>query len=352
MQQFKVGLCAFGMSGKVFHAPFLKQHPNFLLSAIVERTKNESREKYPDATIYRSVEEMLSDSDVDIVVVNTPVQTHFEFAKKALQAGKNLIVEKPFTVSVAEAAELSSLARAHQKFISVYQNRRFDRDFLQVKKVIASEKLGALKEVEIRFDRFRTTPGTKDHKENPALPGAGALHDLGSHLIDQTMVLFGPPTSVFADVFTMKEQAAANDYFDILLRYKNGLRVRLKSTVFAKESAYAYILHGSRGSFLQMRSDAQEQELIAGAAPLGQDWQQILETADGILSYEDSNGAHRVNTTSEPGNYMDYFDAIAHHLVAAKPLPSPASEVILNMRIIEAALKSAKTGAFVRLGQL
>ncbi len=161
MQQFKVGLCAFGMSGKVFHAPFLKQHPNFLLSAIVERTKNESREKYPDATIYRSVEEMLSDSDVDIVVVNTPVQTHFEFAKKALQAGKNLIVEKPFTVSTAEAEELVRLAAEKNLFLSVYQNRRFDRDYLQVQKVIQSGKLGEIKETEIRFDRYRTEPSAK-----------------------------------------------------------------------------------------------------------------------------------------------------------------------------------------------
>jgi len=241
------------------------------------------------------------------------------------------------------------LAAEKNLFLSVYQNRRFDRDYLQVQKVIQSGKLGEIKETEIRFDRYRTEPSAKAHKENRDLPGSGALHDLGSHLIDQATQLFGFPEKLFADVFSMKGEVFANDYFEILLYYKTGLRVRLKSTVFAKESAYAYILHGSRGSFLQMRSDAQEQELIAGAAPLGQDWQQILETADGILSYEDSNGAHRVNTTSEPGNYMDYFDAIAHHLVAAKPLPSPASEVILNMRIIEAALKSAETGAFVRL---
>ncbi len=350
MQQFKVGLCAFGMSGKVFHAPFLQQHSGFVLAAIVERRKNESRDKYPDAKIYRSVEEMLSESDMDIVVVNTPVQTHFEYAKKALAAGKNLIVEKPFTVSAAEAEELTALAAAHQKFISVYQNRRFDRDFLQVRKIIQSQKLGTLKDVEIRFDRFRTSPSAKEHKENPKLPGSGALHDLGSHLIDQATQLFGAPEKVFADIFTMKDEVAANDYFDILLHCRNGLRVRLKSTVFAKENAWAYVVHGSRGSFLQMRSDAQEEELVGGAVPkYANDWQKKLTVPDGILNYLDDDGEHKLSTTSEPGNYMHYFDALYRHLTMSDALPSPADEIVLNMKIIEAALQSAETGAFVVL---
>ncbi len=129
MQLVKAGLCAFGMSGKVFHAPFLKEHPGFFLSGIVERNKEESKEKYPDATIYRSVEEMLEKADIELVVINTPVQTHFEYAKKALEAGKNIIVEKPFTVNVSEAEELVKLAEDKGLFLSVYQNRRFDRDF-------------------------------------------------------------------------------------------------------------------------------------------------------------------------------------------------------------------------------
>lgn len=350
MLHYKVGLCAFGMSGKVFHAPFINEHPNFSLSAIVERSKNESRKKYPQATIYRSVEEMLSDSDVAVVVVNTPVQTHFEYAKKALKAGKNLIVEKPFTVSVAEADELNSLAAAQRKFISVYQNRRFDRDFLQVKKVISGQKLGTLKDVEMRFERFRTSISGKEHKENPDLPGSGALHDLGAHLVDQATVLFGAPEKVFADIFTMKDAAAANDYFDILLHYENGLRVRLKSTVFAKENSYAYAVHGSRGSFLQMRSDAQESELVAGAVPrYKNNWQKVILSADGILNCSDADGEHRSHTTSEPGDYMDYYEAVFRHLAFGEALPSPAEEIIMNMKIIEAALQSAEKGAFVTL---
>ena len=156
MQLVKVGLCAFGMSGKVFHAPFLKEHPGFFMSAVVERSKEDSKEKYPDAEIYRSVEEMLENADIEVVVVNTPVQTHFEYVKMALDAGKNVIVEKPFTVTVSEAEELVNLAENKNLFLSVYQNRRFDRDYLQVQKVLAEGKLGNVRETEIRFDRFRT----------------------------------------------------------------------------------------------------------------------------------------------------------------------------------------------------
>jgi len=354
MKQIKVGLCAFGMSGKVFHAPFIKEHPGFSLIAVVERNREESKEKYPDAVIYRSVDEMLENADVDLVVVNTPVQTHFDYVKASLEAGKNVIVEKPFTVSTAEAEELVRLAAEKNLFLSVYQNRRFDRDYLQVQKVIKSGKLGEIKETEIRFDRYRTEPSAKAHKENRDLPGSGALHDLGSHLIDQATQLFGFPEKLFADVFSMKGEVFANDYFEILLYYKTGLRVRLKSSVFTKEAHYAYAVHGSKGSFLQERTDDQENQLAAGSAPVyGADWVKPLTNNDGILHYLNENSEEeRSLTHSEPGNYMNYYQAVYDHVTDGGPLPSPGSEIIVNMMIIEAAIESAETGAFVRLGQL
>ncbi len=249
MQLIKTGLCAFGMSGKVFHAPFLKEHPGFFLSAIVERSKEDSKEKYPDAAIYRSVEEMLKSADIELVVINTPVQTHFEYTKMALESGKNVIVEKPFTVNVSEAEELVRLAEEKGLFLSVYQNRRFDRDYLQVQKIISEGNLGAIREAEIRFDRFRTEASGKKHKENPEATGSGSLHDLGAHLVDQAVQYFGFPEKLFADVFSMKGEAYANDYFEIILYYPNNLRVRLKSSVFTKEAHYAYAVHGAKGSF-------------------------------------------------------------------------------------------------------
>lgn len=351
MQLVKVGLCAFGMSGKVFHAPFLKEHPGFFMSAIVERSKNESKEKYPGTTIFRSVEEMLENADIELVVVNTPVQNHYEYVKKALKAGKNVIVEKPFTIDVSEAEELVKLAKDKNLFLSVYQNRRFDRDFLQVKNILNEGKLGNLKEVEIRFDRFRTEPSAKEHKENPQLKGSGALHDLGSHLIDQATQLFGFPEKLFADVFSMKGESFANDYFEIILYYKNNFRVRLKSSVFTKEAHYAYIFHGEKGSFLQERTDAQESELVSGAIPTyNENWTKPLTETDGILNYVNENSeTERIHTSSEPGNYMDYYQEIYEHIVFGADLPSPGKEIIQNMKIIEAALESSREGKIVEL---
>ncbi len=344
MQLVKAGLCAFGMSGKVFHAPFLKEHPGFFISAVVERSKEESREKYPEATIYRSVEEMLQNGDVELVIINTPVQTHYEYAKKALEAGKNIIVEKPFTVDVAEAEELVKLAEEKGLFLSVYQNRRFDRDFQQVQKILDEGKLGNIKEAEIRFDRFRTTPSGKQHKENPDQTGSGSLHDLGAHLVDQAVQYFGYPEKLFADVFSMKGPEYANDYFEILLFYKNDLRVRLKSSVFTKEDHYAYKMHGEKGTFLQERTDNQEAELVAGAIPdYGKEWMRPLKEADGILNCLNENSeTERIFTSSEAGNYMDYYQQVYEHIVFGYPLPSPGKEVIQNMKIIDASLESAK----------
>lgn len=344
MQLVKVGLCAFGMSGKVFHAPFLKEHPGFFISAIVERNKEESKEKYPEAEIYRSVEEMLENADIELVVVNTPVQTHFEYAKMALEAGKNVVVEKPFTVNVAEAEELAKLAEEKKLFVSVYQNRRFDRDYLQVQKIINEGNLGNIKEVEIRFDRFRTEPSGKAHKENPEAVGSGSLHDLGSHLVDQAVQYFGFPEKLFADVFSMKGKEFANDYFEIILFYPNDLRVRLKSSVFTKEAHFAYAVHGEKGSFLQERTDNQENELVAGAVPeYGEEWTKPLTETDGILNYLNENKeTERILTSSEPGNYMNYYQQIYEFIVFGYALPSPAEEIIKNMKIIDAAEESAK----------
>lgn len=351
MQLVKVGLCAFGMSGKVFHAPFLKEHPGFFMSAVVERSKEDSREKYPDAEIYRSVEEMLKNADIEVVVVNTPVQTHFEYVKMALEAGKNVIVEKPFTVTVSEAEELVNLAENKNLFLSVYQNRRFDRDYLQVQKVLAEGKLGNVRETEIRFDRFRTDPSGKDHKENPEQNGSGSVHDLGSHLVDQATQFFGFPENVFADIFSMKGEAYANDYFEILLYYKNDLRVRLKSSVFTKEDHYAYKIHGDKGSFLQERTDNQENELVAGTIPAyGKEWMEPLKEPDGILNYLNENSeTKRVLTSSEFGNYMNYYQQIYEHIVFGYALPSLGNEIVQNMKIIEAALESSKKGKVVEL---
>ena len=266
----KTGICSYGMSGKLFHAPFIQAHPGYELTAIVERNRNDSRERYPDSVLSRSFEELLSMDNLQLIVVNTPVQTHFDYAKQAIEAGKSVIVEKPFTVTSGEAAILAQLAKERNVFLSVYQNRRYDGDYRAIKNVVEQNLLGELKEVEMRFDRYRPGYSGKEHKEG-RLPGAGSLHDLGAHLIDQALQLFGWPLQLFADIRRLRKDVEANDYFELLLYYPS-LRVRIKSTIFARETFYAYILHGEKGTYLQQRSDMQEQQLLAGVIPSIESW--------------------------------------------------------------------------------
>lgn len=325
-----VALASFGMSGKVFHAPFIMQHPHFQLSAVVERHNNESKELYPQSRLYRSVEEMLQDPIIDLVVVNTPVQTHYEYAYKALLAGKNVLVEKPFTVSVSEAEQLTRLAKEQGKLLIVFQNRRYDGDYLKVKEIVQSGVLGELKEVEIRFDRFRSQISAKKHKET-AEAGGGALYDLGAHLIDQALRLFGKPNKVYADLGYLRPNTQTDDYFELLLHYDQQLRVRLKSSTYALERQWEYVLHGTRGSFLQQRFDAQEAALVAGAIPATTAWLEPITQPNGILHTLEGE---RLLTTAQHGNYMQLYEAIYLALTQQAPNPIPADEVISVIELI------------------
>lgn len=342
----KTGICSYGMSGKLFHAPFLEAHPGFELSAIVERNNNDSRERYPHSTLCRSVEELCADKSLELIVVNTPTHLHFEQAKMVLQAGKHMVIEKPFAITVKEAEELTNLAAARNLFLSVYQNRRYDGDYRAVKEVIAQNLLGEIREVEIRFDRYRPSFSGKQHKEGN-MPGAGNLYDLSPHLVDQAIQLFGFPDALFADLIKMRDDVAVPDYFELLFYYQR-LRVRLKATVFARESTYAYVLQGAKGTFLQQRSDMQEQQLLAGAKPSLESWCHAPAAPDGLLHTEINGEVIRKATTSSPGNYMGYYDEVYKALTGQGPNPVPAADAILNTRIIEAALESMKEGRVIK----
>jgi len=343
----KTGICSFGMSGKLFHAPFIHAHPGFELSAIVERTKDESKEKYPASRLYRSIEEMIADDELQLIIVNTPTYTHYEYAKKTLEAGKHLVVEKPFMMTVKQAEEIAGLAAKKSVLLSVYQNRRYDGDYLAVKNVLQQNLLGELREVEIRYDRYRPTYGGKPHKEGD-LPGAGILYDLSPHLVDQALQLFGWPKGLFADVWKMRDDVSAPDYFEMLFYYDK-LRVRLKATCIARETYWAYTLHGMKGSFLQQRSDLQEQQLQADVVPSLQSWCPPLSEPDGILHTDINGEAVRKRTTSSPGNYMGYFDDLYKALTGKANNPVTAEDGIKTLRIIEAALESAAEGKIIPL---
>lgn len=341
----KTGICSFGMSGKLFHAPFIQNHPGYELSAIVERTKNDSREKYPSSKIYRSIDELLGNKELQLVVVNTPTHLHFENVKAVLNAGKNVVVEKPFTIASKEATELAKLAKQKNLFLSVYQNRRYDGDYRAVKEVIGKKLLGELREVEIRYDRYRPSYGGKPHKEG-SLPGAGIIYDLSPHLVDQALQLFGWPKAVFADIWKMRDDVEANDYFELLFYYDK-LRVRLKATCIARETIPSYALHGMKGSFLQQRSDMQEMKLLAGVVPTLETWCPPPAEPDGLLHTEINGEVVKKQTTSSPGNYMGYYDDVYKALTGQAANPVPAEDGIKTIKIIEAALQSTKDGKVI-----
>ena len=343
----KTGICSYGMSGKLFHAPFVEEHPGFELTAIVERNNNDSRERYPKSKLYRSVEELIADKSLQLIVVNTPTHLHYEQVKMALLAGKHVIVEKPFTTKVKEAEELTELAKKQKVQLSIYQNRRYDGDFRAVKKVIDEKLLGDLREVEIRYDRYRPSYGGKPHKEGD-LPGAGIIYDLSPHLVDQALQLFGWPKALFADVWKMRDDVVPPDYFEILFYYDK-MRVRLKATCICRESIPGYALHGMKGSFLQERSDMQEQQLLAGEIPSLETWCAAPGEPDGLLHTEIDGKMIRKQQTSAPGNYMGYYDDIYKSLTGQAPNPVPAEDGIKTVRVIEAALESAKEGRVIKM---
>jgi scyllo-inositol 2-dehydrogenase (NADP+) len=338
MTPINTALCSFGMSGWVFHAPFLSVNPGFNFYAVWERTKNLAEEKYPSVKTYRSLESMLEDDLIELVIVNTPNYTHFEYAKKALEAGKHVIVEKPFTINAKQASELIEISKKKNKKLSVYQNRRYDSDYKTLKKVINENLLGKLVEVEFHFDRFKEELSPKLHKENPG-PGAGSLYDLGSHLIDQALQLFGMPDQIFADIRSIRPLSKVDDYWEILLYY-NELRVRLKSSYVVREPLPGYILHGLNGSFIKPKTDIQETTLKEGILPGKSDWGKEPESEKGLLHTEINGKIIKEYIESEQGNYGEYYDAIYNSIRKDEPLPVTAEEGLNVIRIIEAAFKS------------
>lgn len=340
-------LCSFGMSGLVFHSPFLTINPHFNFYAVWERSKNEAQQKFPEVKTYRSLDEMLADLLVELVIVNTPNYTHYEYAKKALMAGKHVVVEKPFTTNVEEANELIEIAKKEKKVLSVYQNRRYDSDFKTIRKIINENLLGELVEVEMHFDRFREELSPKQHKEIPG-PGTGVLFDLGSHLIDQALTLFGIPEKVFADIRIIRPLSKVDDYFELLLYYNN-LRVRLKASYVVREALPGYILHGLKGSFIKAKTDVQETMLQAGNLPGGKDWGTEPESEKGLLHTEKDGKIIREYIQSELGNYDDYYTAIYEAIRNNKPLPVTAEDGANVIKIIEAAFNSSKEEKVIRL---
>lgn len=339
MKKIKTALLSYGMSGRVFHAPFLELHDGFELTGSWERSKKLIQNDYPQVKSYSSLEELLAD-DIDLVIVNTPVETHYEYAKKALLAGKHALVEKAFTTTAAEAEELLAIAKEKNLKLTVYQNRRWDSDFKTVKQVVDQGLLGDIVEAEFHFDRYNPNLSPKTHKET-ANAGAGIIKDLGPHLIDQALYLFGYPDTVFADIRILREGSLVDDYMDILLYYPDK-RVRLKAGFFVREAIPAYAVHGKKGSFLKSRGDIQEDMLKTGEKPNVTTWGTEPEDKSGLLHTEINGEIIRKTIPTLQGNYYDLFDGLYVSITQDKEEPVTAEDGIRTMKIIDAAIASSE----------
>jgi len=346
MQPVQAALCSYGMSGQVFHGPLLEAHPGFKITKILERTRNDSEGRHPSARITRQFSSILRDPAVELVVINTPDHLHYEMTGEALEAGKHVVVEKPFTLKYSHAAELVRMASNKGLLLTVFQNRRWDGDFLTVKELIESAKLGRLVEFESHFDRYRNY--IQDSWKDSGSSGTGTLYNLGSHLIDQALMLFGMPCSLFCDSRLLRDGAKTDDSFDLFLRYP-GVKCLLRSSYLVREPGPRFMLHGTEGSYLKWGVDPQEAAMKSGAIPGSGDWGMEPESDWGRINTT-CNGKHLEGPyPTRPGNYPAFYDNVYEAIrLNAPPAVSPeaAADVVM---IIEAAYESSRTGRVVGL---
>jgi hypothetical protein len=345
----KIGtaLLSYGLSGKVFHAPFLNLHHGFELVGCWERSKKIFQNDYPGSHSYETLNELLSDESVELVVVNTPTYTHYDYAKICLEAGKNIIVEKAFTANASQALELIEIAAQKGTKIAVFQNRRWDSDFLTVRKIIDSGVLGSIKEAELHFDRFNPALSPKAHKETVS-GGSGILKDLGPHLIDQALCLFGMPSSVFCDLRITRQHSLVDDCLDMLLYYPD-FRVRLKSGYFVKQPIPSFVIHGTEGSFLKTRADLQEPSLLSGMKPDDARYGIEMAGEEGLLVLDSNGSTKKELIPTEKGNYMHYFEGVYQALRMGSSMPVSGEAGWAVMKIMDAAYLSAQEQKVVHL---
>ena len=334
----KTAIASFGMSGLVFHGPALKVNPGFEVVNILERTKNISQKLFPEANIVRDYNDMLKNSDVELVIVNTPDKFHYEMAKLAILSGKNVVVEKPVTLDSAQAAELLALAREKKLVLTVYQNRRWDGDFRTVQKVLAENKLGRLIEFESHFDRYRTyiTPETWKEEGDQY---SGVLYNLGSHMVDQAYVLFGKPLTVTAHLKIVRTAGIVTDYYDIRLEYGK-FAALLKCSYLVKKPGPRYILHGELGSFYKSGIDPQEELLKAGNLPEGENWGTEPPEMWGNISYQKGGNDFEEVVETLPGNYNIFYNNVFDAIRNGAELFVKPEEAVEVLKILEACLKS------------
>ncbi len=264
-EPIQVGVVGFGLAGRVFHTAVVEATPGLQLRCVVQRSGDDARRQYPDIQCARSVDEMLANVGIQLVVIATPNYSHFELAKQCLHAQRHVVIDKPFTLTSDEAAQLIHLARHRKLLLTAYQNRRWDGDFQSVLQVLASGELGRVVSFESHYDRFRPEPRRDVWREDGG-PGGGVLFDLGPHVIDQALQLFGDPAAIRASVRIERDNAAVDDAWDIFLKYEHPhpMSVLLRSTLTACVPGPRYVIHGTRGSFVKWGIDPQEDQIKSG----------------------------------------------------------------------------------------
>jgi scyllo-inositol 2-dehydrogenase (NADP+) len=337
----RVGLVGFGMVGRVFHGPLISSVDGLELAAVLERSSNKAAERYPGIVTYRSLEEMLADSSLGLFVVATPSGTHFEIASRILRVGKNVIVDKPMAMSSAEIAELKTLAAAKNVLLAPFQNRRWDSDFQTLQKVLDEGSLGRLAYFESRFDRWRPgMPKERLWKEDPAL-GGGVLLDLGTHLADQALALFGKPEAIAADVLREREWARASDGFEICLRYP-GFRVVLGSSSLTLPAGPRFHLRGAKGNYWKYGLDPQEAALNKITRIEDPGWGREPQAEWGMLHIGIDGGTVTRPVEPERGDYRRYYAGIRDALLGKAPAPVTALDSWRVARLLEWAVESSE----------
>ena len=348
-------MIGFGLAGRVFHAPFVSAVPGLRLRAIVQRSGDEAARAYPEATtgvrIVRTVEAALAAPEIELVVVATPNDTHASLAAAALKAGKHVVVDKPFAATSNEADALATKARLAGLVLAPFHNRRWDGDFLTVKRLLAGEVLGRLVTFRSHFDRFRPRPRAGTWKEAGS-DANGMLFDLGPHLVDQALALFGPPKTIVASVRRERDSTAIEDAFDITLEFDR-LRATLSASMVAAEPAPRFLLHGTKGSFRKFGLDPQEPALVAGAtvpeAGSGDDWLREPETLWGDLVIapdpEQAPGTlDRSKVRTERGDYRGFYANVRDAIRGTAPLAVTPEDGKRVIRLLEMARESSREG--------
>jgi scyllo-inositol 2-dehydrogenase (NADP+) len=335
-----VGLVGFGLAGRFFHAPVIQAVSGLRLSAILQRSGDSAAQAYPGVRVVRDLDELLSIDTLRLIVIATPNQTHFPFAKRCLEAGRHVVVDKPFTTTVGEAVELVRLAKQGDRILTVYHDRRFDADFQGLRKVIADGELGRVVRFEDTYDRFRPNAKPGAWRERPG-PGSGVLFDLGPHLLDQAFMILGRPVAITADIRIERTGFTTDDAFDLLLHYDGGTRALLRAAMLAAVLRPRFVVFGEKGSYVKKEFDPLENTLRFGNVPSGDSW--VVEKEENLgeltLVAGDSTTTRKVLSF---GDWREFYANVRDSILGTAPLEVTPQQCVDVMVGLELAMESSE----------